>query len=386
MGRRVTARRLVRSMLLRRSGHPALALRLGGALGPARRRVAGVQTGDKARRGRRARRAAGPQGSGKSTAFALVGNSAIACSTRANSVSTSARSSFTSAAVGVSGVVLSFPFGTRSASTNVTVPLLPMAPNGTPLPGRHRPRMDSVLRTLAIPSPTMESAGHRAGCGWPPRGRPPSAGRCTHRGSRLRAAPDGDATTSSRHQGHVRRRSRRRSGTNRMLPSGIAVRLGKAMPSRRRTSAFRTATIGRCAGTARKPSTAFAARPNRATASARPSSVASRHRRCSTACLHLNASGFFAAALHSVSFAAFRLARARRSPCLWSAPLDRADKRRAVELTLKAWPDRSQRRVAAHVGCSQRYVAKIDFAALDRTQTERLDSRPRQGRARSFRG
>ena len=71
--------------------------------------------------------------------------------------------------------------------------------------------------------------------------------------------------------------------------------------------------------------------------------------RCSTACLHLNASGFFAAARHSVSFAAFRLARTRRWSCLWSAPLHRADKRRAVEPTLRAWPDRSQRRAVRSV-------------------------------------
>ena len=35
------------------------------------------------------------------------------------------------------------------------------------------------------------------------------------------------------------------------------------------------------------------------------------------------------------------------------------DKRRAIELAYKAWPDVSQRRIAAHVGCNQRYVGTV---------------------------
>ena len=37
----------------------------------------------------------------------------------------------------------------------------------------------------------------------------------------------------------------------------------------------------------------------------------------------------------------------------------RADKRRAIEFAYRAWPDLSQVRIAAHVGCTQRYVSEI---------------------------
>ena len=39
--------------------------------------------------------------------------------------------------------------------------------------------------------------------------------------------------------------------------------------------------------------------------------------------------------------------------------LTAGDKRHAVERALEAWPDKSQRRLAAQIGCSQRYVGKI---------------------------
>ena len=39
--------------------------------------------------------------------------------------------------------------------------------------------------------------------------------------------------------------------------------------------------------------------------------------------------------------------------------LTSADKKHAIELALEAWPDRSQRRIAAQIGCSQQYVGKI---------------------------
>ena len=39
--------------------------------------------------------------------------------------------------------------------------------------------------------------------------------------------------------------------------------------------------------------------------------------------------------------------------------LSSADKKHAIELALEAWPDRSQRRIAAQIGCSQRYVGKV---------------------------
>ena len=34
------------------------------------------------------------------------------------------------------------------------------------------------------------------------------------------------------------------------------------------------------------------------------------------------------------------------------------DKRRAIEIAYKAWPEISQRRIAAHVGCNQGYVPR----------------------------
>ena len=39
--------------------------------------------------------------------------------------------------------------------------------------------------------------------------------------------------------------------------------------------------------------------------------------------------------------------------------LQRDDKHRAVELAYRAWPDLSQVRIAAHVGCTQQYVSRI---------------------------
>ena len=39
--------------------------------------------------------------------------------------------------------------------------------------------------------------------------------------------------------------------------------------------------------------------------------------------------------------------------------LTSADKKHAIELALEVWPDRSQRRIAAQIGCSQRYVGKV---------------------------
>ena len=39
--------------------------------------------------------------------------------------------------------------------------------------------------------------------------------------------------------------------------------------------------------------------------------------------------------------------------------LTAADKKHAIELALEVWPDRSQRRIAAQIGCSQRYVGKV---------------------------
>ena len=39
--------------------------------------------------------------------------------------------------------------------------------------------------------------------------------------------------------------------------------------------------------------------------------------------------------------------------------MSRADKRHAVELALKTWPDRSQRRIAKQVGCSHQYVSHV---------------------------
>ena len=39
--------------------------------------------------------------------------------------------------------------------------------------------------------------------------------------------------------------------------------------------------------------------------------------------------------------------------------LSRADKRRAIELAYRAWPDLSQVRIAAQVGCTQSYVSRV---------------------------
>ena len=36
-----------------------------------------------------------------------------------------------------------------------------------------------------------------------------------------------------------------------------------------------------------------------------------------------------------------------------------ADKKHAIELAFEAWPERSQRRIAAQIGCSQQYVGKV---------------------------
>ena len=39
--------------------------------------------------------------------------------------------------------------------------------------------------------------------------------------------------------------------------------------------------------------------------------------------------------------------------------LQRGDKRHAIELAYRAWPDASQRRIAEHVGCSQAHVGRV---------------------------
>ena len=39
--------------------------------------------------------------------------------------------------------------------------------------------------------------------------------------------------------------------------------------------------------------------------------------------------------------------------------LSTGDKRRAIEMAYRAWPDLSQVRIAAHVGCSQQYVSEV---------------------------
>ena len=39
--------------------------------------------------------------------------------------------------------------------------------------------------------------------------------------------------------------------------------------------------------------------------------------------------------------------------------LSNTDKRRAIEMAYRAWPDLSQRQIAAQVGCSQMYVSKV---------------------------
>lgn len=39
--------------------------------------------------------------------------------------------------------------------------------------------------------------------------------------------------------------------------------------------------------------------------------------------------------------------------------LTSADKKHAIKLALEAWPDRSQRRIAAQIGCSFQYVSKV---------------------------
>ena len=39
--------------------------------------------------------------------------------------------------------------------------------------------------------------------------------------------------------------------------------------------------------------------------------------------------------------------------------LNEGDKRRAIELAYKAWPDTSQRRIALHVGCVPTYVGQV---------------------------
>ena len=39
--------------------------------------------------------------------------------------------------------------------------------------------------------------------------------------------------------------------------------------------------------------------------------------------------------------------------------LSEGDKRRAIEMAYQAWPDLSQTRIAAHVGCGQQYVGKV---------------------------
>ena len=42
--------------------------------------------------------------------------------------------------------------------------------------------------------------------------------------------------------------------------------------------------------------------------------------------------------------------------------LQRGDKRHAIELAYRAWPDASQRRIADHVGCSQAHVGRVRSA------------------------
>lgn len=45
--------------------------------------------------------------------------------------------------------------------------------------------------------------------------------------------------------------------------------------------------------------------------------------------------------------------------------MTRADKRHAVELALKTWPDRSQTQIARQVGCSQQYVSRVRAAGYN---------------------
>ena len=44
------------------------------------------------------------------------------------------------------------------------------------------------------------------------------------------------------------------------------------------------------------------------------------------------------------------------------------DKRRAIEIAYKAWPEISQRRIAAHVGCNQGYVGRVRAQLNTRVQ------------------
>ena len=44
------------------------------------------------------------------------------------------------------------------------------------------------------------------------------------------------------------------------------------------------------------------------------------------------------------------------------------DKRRAIEIAYKAWPEISQRRIAAHVGCAHQYVGKVREQLAPRCQ------------------
>ena len=59
-----------------------------------------------------------------------------------------------------------------------------------------------------------------------------------------------------------------------------------------------------------------------------------------------------------------------------------ADKRHAVQLAYRAWPDLSQVRIAAHVGCTRQYVGKVraqletSFMLLDRVVGRDGRSRP----------
>ena len=48
--------------------------------------------------------------------------------------------------------------------------------------------------------------------------------------------------------------------------------------------------------------------------------------------------------------------------------LNEGDKRRAIELAYEAWPDVSQRRIAAHVGCNQGYVGRVRAQLNPRVQ------------------
>ena len=48
--------------------------------------------------------------------------------------------------------------------------------------------------------------------------------------------------------------------------------------------------------------------------------------------------------------------------------LSEGDKRRAIEVAYKAWPDVSQRRIAAHVGCAQQYVGRVREQLTTRCQ------------------